>query len=102
MTRSRALEAPSDVAHQLYLVARELLAGVSLPSEGVRLLGLRCESLTDTATTAVQVRLDEEDTGRRLAEEAMDHVRQRYGVGSLTVASLVRGTTTENGSGDIS
>lgn len=102
LTRSRALEAPSDVAHQLYLVARELLAGVSLPSEGVRLLGLRCESLTDSATTAVQVRLDEEDTGRRLAEEAMDHVRQRYGVGSLTVASLVRGTTTENGSGDIS
>ena len=102
LTRSRALEAPSDVAHQLYLVARELLAGVTIPPDGVRLLGLRCDSLSDSATTAVQVRLDEDDTGRRLAERAMDDVRQRYGVGSLTVGSLVRGTTTENGSGDIS
>ncbi|WP_147916576.1 DNA polymerase IV [Ruania zhangjianzhongii] len=102
LTRSRSLEAPSDVAHQLYLVARELLAGVRIPPDGIRLLGLRCDALSDSATTAVQGRLDEDDTGRRLAEQAMDDVRQRYGVGSLTVGSLVRGTTTENGSGDIS
>ena len=102
LTRSRALEAPSDVAHQLYLTARELLAGMDVPREGVRLLGLRCESLSDAATTAVQVRLDEDDTGRRQAERAMDDIRQRYGVGSLTVGSLVRPTTTENAPGDIS
>jgi len=102
LTRSRALPAPSDVAHQLYLTARELLAGMDIPPDGIRLLGLRCESLTDAATTAVQVRLDEDDTGRRLAERAMDDVRQRYGVGSLTVGSLVRATTTENPPGDIS
>lgn len=102
LTRSRSLEPPSDVAHQLYLVARELLAGVTIPPDGIRLLGLRCDSLSDSATTVVQVRLDEDDTGRRLAEQAMDDVRQRYGVGSLTVGSLVRGTTTDNGSGDIS
>lgn len=102
LTRSRALEAPSDVAHQLYLTARELLAGMDVPREGVRLLGLRCESLSDAATTAVQVRLDEDDTGRRQAERAMDDIRQRYGVGSLTVGSLVRPTTTENAPADIS
>ncbi|WP_277049344.1 DNA polymerase IV [Ruania albidiflava] len=102
LTRSRALEAPSDVAHQLYLTARELLAGMDLPRAGVRLLGLRCESLSDAATTAVQVRLDEDETGRRQAERAMDVIRQRYGVDSLTVGSLVRPTTTENAPGDIS
>ena len=33
---------------------------MDLPRAGVRLLGLRCESLSDAATTAVQVRLDED------------------------------------------
>ena len=102
LTRSRALAAPSDIAQQLHHTARELLAGMTLPSGGVRLLGLRCEGLSPAATTAVQVALDTDDADLRRAERAMDVVRQRYGVGSLTVGSLVRATTTENGAGDIS
>lgn len=102
LTRSRSLEAPSDIAQQLYRAARDLLAGMTIPDGGVRLVGLRCEGLSPAATTAVQGLLGEDDADLRRAERAMDVVRSRYGVGSLTVGSLVRATTTENGAGDIS
>ncbi len=102
LTRSRALEAPTDVAHDLYQVARELLAGVAVPPGGVRLLGLRCESLSEAASTAVQVRLDDSGPERRDAELAMDQIRRRYGRSSLTAGSLLPVPTTENARGDLS
>lgn len=102
MSRSRTLEAATDVAHEIYLAARELLAGMSLPAGGVRLLGVRCEALSDAATTAVQLALDDSGPERRAAELTMDQVRARFGGAAVTAGSLLPQPTTDNGPGDIS
>ncbi|TDE90808.1 DNA polymerase IV [Occultella glacieicola] len=101
LTRSRGLEAPTDVAHELYQAARSLLAGVDIPPGGVRLLGVRCDALSDSATTVVQARLDDPGEERREAERAMDAVRARYGVNALTAGSLLSVPATANRSGDL-
>lgn len=89
LTRSRSQSAPTDIAHEIYTSARELLAGVSVPAGGVRLLGVRCEALSPAATTAVQGTLDDDDGARRDAELAMDSIRSRYGNSAVRAASLV-------------
>lgn len=103
LTRARSLAAPTDVAHEVYTTARELLAGMELPAGGVRLLGVRCEALSPVATTAVQPTLDDAGTGRRDAERAMDSIRRRYGTGAVRAAALVRGgprSAAEDDAGD--
>ncbi|WP_413450536.1 DNA polymerase IV [Georgenia phoenicis] len=86
ITRSRAAEA-TDVAHDVFAVARTLLDDVSLPPGGVRLLGVRVEQL-QPAGEGVQLRLGEDDN-RREAETAMDTIRQRFGPSALRPASLL-------------
>src|SRR5690606_3724394 len=58
ITRSRAVEA-TDVAHDVFTVARTLLDAVPLPPGGVRLLGVRVEQL-QPAEEGVQLRLGED------------------------------------------
>ena len=86
ITRSRAT-APTDVAHEIFDVARTLLSGVSLPPRGIRLLGVRVEQL-QRVSDGVQLRLDEADH-RRDAEATMDTIRDRFGPGALRPASLI-------------
>jgi DNA polymerase-4 len=102
LTRSHTLDAATDVAHDIYLAARQLLAGTALPPSGVRLLGVRCESLSDSSTTFVQLPLDDPGPERRVAEQVMDQVHARFGRMSVTAGSLVRQPTTDTASGDIS
>lgn len=102
LSRSHTLDAPTDVAHEIYSTARELLAGMSLPPAGVRLLGVRCEALSDAATTSIQLALDDPGPQRRHAEQAMDRIRARYGSDGVTSGSLVSPPTTVPGVGDIS
>ncbi|HLV56654.1 MAG TPA: DNA polymerase IV [Actinotalea caeni] len=102
LTRSHTLDAPTDVAHDIYQAARQLLAGVTLPRDGVRLLGVRCEALSDASTTFVQVPLDAAGPERRVAERAMDQVQARFGRSAVTAGSLLRQPTTEPDGGDIS
>ncbi|HLS74267.1 MAG TPA: DNA polymerase IV [Actinomycetaceae bacterium] len=86
ITRSRAVD-PSDVAHDVFAVARALLDGVPLPPGGVRLLGVRVEQLQRTGE-GVQLRLGA-DPHRREAETAMDSIRSRFGTAALRPASLL-------------
>lgn len=83
LTRARTLATPTDVGREIYLAARELLAGVDLGGLPVRLVGVRAEGLSAAADTVRQPTLDEaveERTGdRREAERAMDQVRDRFG-----------------------
>ncbi|HEY8717293.1 DNA polymerase IV [Pengzhenrongella sp.] len=92
LTRSRTLPTPTDVGREIYLVARELLAGVDLGGLPVRLVGVRAEGLTPASSTARQLTLEDAiaDTGiaRRDAERAMDLVRGRFGSGSIQAASI--------------
>lgn len=59
LTRSRTLPTPTDVGRELYLAARELIAGVDLGGLPVRLVGVRVDGLTAAAETIRQPTLDE-------------------------------------------
>ncbi|MGV8965440.1 MAG: DNA polymerase IV [Cellulomonas sp.] len=91
LTRSRTLPTPTEVGREIYLVARELLAGVDLEGLPIRLVGVRAEGLSPARTTAQQPTLEEAVGGmglaRRDAERAMDLVRDRFGSGSIHAAS---------------
>ena len=94
LSRSRTLVTPTDVGRELYLVARELLAGVDLGGLPVRLVGVRAEGLSEAGTGVRQPTLDEatDDTlsSRRDAERAMDRVRGRFGAAAITAGSGAR------------
>ncbi|PZR55434.1 DNA polymerase IV [Xylanimonas oleitrophica] len=83
LTRSRTLDGSTDVAREIYRVARELLAAVDLQGLPVRLVGVRVENLQARAGTAEQPTLEEASAERpaaqREAELALDAVRQRFG-----------------------
>lgn len=91
LTRSRTLPAPTDVGREIYVVARELLAGVPLEGRRVRLVGVRAEGLG--AASARPLTLDEavDDApgAQRRAEVAMDAVRARFGAAAVGRAALV-------------
>ncbi|RYV52476.1 DNA polymerase IV [Pengzhenrongella frigida] len=91
LTRSRTLPTPTDVGREIFLVTRELLAGVDLEGLPVRLVGVRTEGLSPAHATPQQPTLEEATAesghGRRDAERAMDLVRDRFGTGSIHAAS---------------
>jgi DNA polymerase-4 len=86
LTRARTLGTPTDVGRELYLAARELLAGVDLRGLPVRLVGVRAEGLSRVETTARQLTFEDAaaDDARRDVERAMDVVRGRFGNGAIT------------------
>lgn len=87
LTRTRTLPAPTDLGADIVAAARDLLAAVEIPAEGVRLLGVRAERLLP-ASGGVQGALD--DSPRRAdAERAVDDVRSRFGAKVLGPASLL-------------
>lgn len=87
LTRSRTLLTPTDVGRELFLAARELLAGADLGGLPVRLVGVRAEGLSPAASTVRQPTLeeasDEPSPSRRDAERVMDVVRERFGRTSI-------------------
>ncbi|MFP3713643.1 DNA polymerase IV [Puerhibacterium sp. TATVAM-FAB25] len=91
LTRSRTLSGPTDVAREIYLVARELLAAADLRGLPVRLVGVRMENLSTRAGLAEQPTLEEAASprgeARREAELALDAVRQRFGSGSISLGA---------------
>lgn len=95
LTRSRTLATPTDVGRELFLAARELLAGVDLRGLPVRLVGVRAEGLSRVATSIRQPTLDEASDApagaRRDAERAMDEVRGRFGSGSIQAGASQAG-----------
>lgn len=102
LTRARTLATPTDVGREIYLAARELLAGVDLDGLPVRLVGVRAEGLSSAELTVRQPTLEEAtaDDGRdrREAERAMDEVRRKFGSDAIRPASAPvgrdRSTTT--------
>ncbi|MCV2393433.1 DNA polymerase IV [Actinotalea sp. M2MS4P-6] len=96
LTRSRTLGAPTDVAHEIFLAARELLAGVDLAGRAVRLIGVRADQLSSAQVR--QPTLDEavDGPGRRGAEQAMDEVRRRFGPGALGPGTSIGGEVTSS------
>lgn len=92
LTRARTLVTPTDVGREIYLAARELLAGVDLGGLPVRLIGVRAEGLAEASQTVRQPTLleaaAEGTVDRREAERAMDEVRRRFGANAIRPASV--------------
>ena len=87
-SRSRTLSNPSDVAHDFYRHARELLAAVDLQGLAIRLIGVKGDNLVDREGLMEQVTLEEasqQPLDHRQAELAMDAVRERFGSGSIAL-----------------
>jgi DNA polymerase-4 len=107
LTRSRTLPVPTDVAQDVYAVARDLLAAVDLRGLPVRLVGVRGENLQERSTVVTQPTIfdadDPRDGARREAEVAVDAVRERFGSASIALgASPRRRSTTARGAAGIS
>lgn len=88
VTRSRTLPVPTDVTAEIFAQARDLIEAERIPSGGYRLLGVRAENL-HSLEKGVQAALDD-DPRRRLAEAAMDQVRERFGKGAVKPAALLK------------
>jgi DNA polymerase-4 len=110
LSRSRTLTTPTDVAREVFLVARELLAGVDLGGRAVRLVGVRAEQLSTAEVRQPTLEEAVHGPGRREAEQAMDAVRERFGRQALRAgttvmpdsALLTRCSTTAPRSADLS
>ncbi len=91
ITRSRTLPVATDVTQEVYRIACRLLAE-QVPAGAVRLIGVRVEQLTDSATGGEQLALDAPEHGWRDADLAADQARSRFGTAAVRPASLIRGT----------
>jgi len=91
MTRARTLPAPTDVAREVFLVARELLGATDLRGLPVRLVGVRGENLQHRAGLAEQPTLEESLDPRREArrevEVTLDAVRQKFGRSAIRLGA---------------
>jgi DNA polymerase-4 len=89
ITRSRTLAERTDVAREIYVVARELYRALGLDRARLRLIGVRLEGLSDVSTSHRQLALDERPHGWREAERAVDRAGARFGPGAVRPATLV-------------
>jgi DNA polymerase-4 len=90
MTRSRTLEYPTDVAHEIYATVCSLYSSAGLePGARLRLVGVRVSGLVPAARANAQLTLDDRPAGWREAEQAMDKITSRFGPSAVRPATLV-------------
>jgi DNA polymerase-4 len=86
LTRSRTLPAPTDVAADIYHVARELYRGLPGARRRVRLLGVQATGLVPAGEEQLAL-LRSERWGD--VERAIDRIEQRFGRGAAKPAALL-------------
>lgn len=89
ITRSRTLTSPTDVAQEVYSVARGLYQALGLQRTRLRLVGVRMEQLGDRTEQSRQLTLDEPEQGWREAEVAIDAATARFGRDAVRPARLL-------------
>ena len=90
ITRSKTLTEPTDVARDIYGVARALYEGSGLSERArLRLVGVRASGLRPAAGYATQLTFGDRPVGWREAERTLDEIARRFGDGAVRPASLV-------------
>jgi DNA polymerase IV len=89
ITRSRTLTSPTDVAQEVYAVARGLYQALGLQRTRLRLVGVRMEQLGARTEQSRQLTLDEPEQGWREAEVAIDAATARFGRDAVRPARLL-------------
>ena len=97
ITRSRTIDEPTDLAADISRTAGELLAAVEV-GEGIRLLGVTAQQLSDAAAVQTALALDAEEAPvaddparrgvQRAVERSIEQVRDRYGDDAVMPARL--------------
>lgn len=87
ITRSVSLVAPTDTGRDIARAARLLFSREDMPIGGVRLFGVRVETL-QPRSGGVAVTLDR-DERPGASERAMDQIRSKFGTGALGPATLL-------------
>lgn len=95
ITRSRTLRVPTDVAHEVYQCACDLLDALGPRAQAVRLVGVRAEQLVAASAVVEQLELGAPEHGWRDAEKAADLLRSRFGDSVLRPATLLEGRARE-------
>jgi DNA polymerase-4 len=88
VNRSRTVAVSTDVAREIFEISWSLFEALGA-RDHIRLVGVRVEGLTPTATTSRQLSLGEPERGWREAEAATDAVAARFGRASVRPASLL-------------
>lgn len=90
ISRSKTLREPTDVGQEIYRTSLSLYQGLGLQRARIRLVGVRVEQLSDSASATEQLLLDAPEHGWRDAERAVDTLREKYGSQSVHPAALLR------------
>jgi len=93
ITRSRTLPEYTDVARNVYAVARELFEGLGLDRARLRLVGVRATGLRPATGAPRQLAFDDRPTGWREAEQAVDRIARRFGTDTVRPAALFRSSS---------
>ncbi len=89
ITRSKTLLDPTDVAKEIYEVAKTLFEGLKLDQVRVRLVGVRVEKLVEEELANRQLRLGESEKGWREIDKASDKANARFGEEAIKPARLI-------------
>lgn len=93
VTRSKTLEIPTDVGHEIYLTASQLFHGLDLARTRIRLIGVRATGLRQEAQRSVQLAFNDQIDRWREAEQVMDQVADKFGHSLVKPARLIRPET---------
>lgn len=89
LTRARTLREPTDVAREVYEVARGLFDALGLQRARLRLVGVRVEGLVEVGGQPRQLRFGEPTHGWADAERAADRAARRFGPGAVRPGTLL-------------
>jgi DNA polymerase-4 len=93
VTRSKSLEIPTDIGHEIYLTGSQLFHGLDLARTRIRLLGLRATGLRQESQRSVQLAFNDQIDRWREAEQVMDKVADKFGQSLVKPARLIRTET---------
>lgn len=90
VNRSKTMATSTDVAKEIYAVARSLYDSLHLQRVRVRLVGVKIEGLASLESSPIQLAFHERESGWREAEQVMDRAEEKFGIHSIRPARLIK------------